>query len=141
MAAHSELFQFPARPDELRLKTTRQSLLGTHVTFQQIIDGIPLDGAEFIVSVANNGRILRVFNNTYPVIRRPESKTALIGSEQALDIAWANLRVHGELLNIAPFSRLVFVPQGTGFRLVHLTQIDVAAPLGSWRPSSASAPV
>ncbi len=133
MASESEAYQLSAQPEDLRLEGIRQSLLGTHVTFQQYLDGTPVEGAQFIVSVGDDGRILRVFNNTYPVTRRPDTLKAAIDGKQALDIAWADLRVHGELLDASPFAELAYVPMGTGFRLVYLTEINVAAPHGSWQ--------
>lgn len=133
VAAERELYKLPADADELRLESVRQSLLGTHVRYQQYLNGIPVEGAEFIVSVAKDGSILKVYNTTYPVIRRPETSKARIGTSQALDIAWTDLRVHGELLDMAPASELVYIPQGMGFRLVYLTQTNVTAPHGCWR--------
>jgi Zn-dependent metalloprotease len=133
VAAEGERYKLPADADELRLEDVRQSLLGTHVRYQQYLNGIPVEGAEFIVSVAKDGSILKVYNTSYPVIRRPETSKAKIGTSQALDIAWADLRVHGDLLDMAPTSKLVYLPQGMGFRLVYLTRTDVAAPFGGWQ--------
>ena len=69
LAAHAGLFQLPADLSNLRLREVRDSLLGRHFYFQQYLNGIPVYQAEIIVSIAWDGRVRQVFNNTYPQSR------------------------------------------------------------------------
>ena len=116
----------------LELVRVQESLLGTHYYFQQLLHGIEVEGAEIIVSIAKkDGRVYQVYNNTYPVERAPQRVAAALDTEAAFDVAWRRLRVSGELL-AQPGARLVYTPEGKGFRLNYLVQLDVAKPLGSW---------
>ena len=132
LAQRGGLFAVPSAPDDLRLEGTRQSLTATHVRFQQYLAGIPVENAEIVVSLHPDLQVWRVFNNLYPVLDEPLERTPAIGAADALDIAWNHLRVHGELLDVAPSAELLWQPQGMGFRLIYRTLIAVEAPFGHW---------
>ncbi|HMB69004.1 MAG TPA: hypothetical protein VKU85_06815, partial [bacterium] len=122
-----------ADPQDLRLARVRESLLGTHYVFQQQIQGIDVHGAEVIVSVAReDGRVYRVFNNSFPVKDAPAlDRAAALDREAALDAAWNRLRVHGEI-TAEPDARLVWAPEGDGFRLTWIVTLEVTEPFGAW---------
>jgi len=117
----------------LELVKTKDSLLGTQFHFAQKLNGIPVLHAEIIVSVSNRtGSVYQVYNNTYPV--QQYSKTAPeipITWEDAYDIAWQSLRVHGELIE-RPTAELVYIPENDEFRLSYLVHLAVEAPFGYW---------
>jgi len=124
----------PEDPSSFELVGSRESLLAHHVTFQQMIDGIPVQGGEIIVSVAKrDGRVLRTFNNRYPVGASaaflPRSG---IDREAAYDAAWQYLRAHGDLRSL-PAAELVYTPEGSDFRLNWLVDLDLDGPDGAWR--------
>lgn len=133
LETYGALYQLPSAPADLRLWRTQESLLGTHFRFQQNLHGIPVENAEIIVSVDHNLGISKVYNNTYPVNETPAMPEVTIGADAALDISWSHLRVHGEILDMAPSAKLVWVPEGRGFRLIQLTQVNVAEPFGRWQ--------
>jgi len=119
---------------DLRLSRVKESLLGTHYTFQQQIGGIDVDKAEFLVSIAkSDGRIYRTHNNLYPVAASAavERAAASLTEDDAYDAAWNRLRVHGELV-APPSARLVWVPEGKSFRLTWITNLELDAPYGGW---------
>jgi subtilisin-like proprotein convertase family protein len=125
-------YGLPADRQDLRLLEARESLLGTHYIYQQELNGIPVEGGQFTVSVAHrDGRVYRVYNNIYPVELRPAAPAA-ISSEQALDIAWQYLRANGDLLAPA-LSKLVYMPVGDTFVLQHIIDLELSAPYGGWR--------
>ena len=49
---------FAADPD-LRLETVRESLTGTHYRYRQYVDGLPVVGAELVLTKDHLGRVLR----------------------------------------------------------------------------------
>lgn len=130
---NSATFALPADISNLRIGAARQSLTATHVRFQQHIDGIPVENAEITVSIGrNDGKILRVLNNTYPVAIPPAAAKNMLTGDQALDSAWKHLKVRGKLKNL-PNTDLVYLPDGISFRLVFKTRINVTSPNGHWR--------
>lgn len=135
LSANCRLFDLPADLASLRLVLVQESLLGLHFRFQQYINDIPVAGAEIIVSVKHDsGKIFRVFNNTYPQNKPVDYPAKSITPDKAQDIAWTHLRVHGELM-CAPRAELVYLPEGSGFRLVYRTLTGVEAPFGYWEHS------
>lgn len=132
LAANAAAFGLPADLSNLKLARTKESLLGRHYYYQQYIGEVPVDKAKICVSVGlKSGHPYKVYNNTYPVESAPPPGKARISSEEALDIAWADLRVHGKLFT-EPRARLVYVPKGRGFQLVYKTDTDVEKPFGYW---------
>ena len=120
-------------PADLQLMEVKESLLGSHYAYQQLIDGIPVEGGQIIVSVSHkDDRVYRVYNNIYPVLNRMAAPAGVIGTESAFDAAWQALRGHGDLMGPAQ-SRLVFVPTGDTFVLNYIVDLDVTAPYGCWR--------
>ncbi|MBI4842785.1 MAG: hypothetical protein HY809_00455, partial [Nitrospirae bacterium] len=119
-------FGLPRGLSNLKLAKVRESLLGRHYHFQQYINGIPVESAEIIVSAGNDGNILRVFNNTYPVKTNPLELKKKIIKEDALNKAWRDLKVHGKLLSM-PESEAFYLPEASGVRLIYRTRISVTA--------------
>ena len=127
-----EQYGLPADPADLELVRTRESLLGYHYIYQQKIDGIPVDRAEFIVSVSKkDNRVYRVFNNIYPFKTAPARRMAALDLDAAYDIAWNHLRAQSDLGG-PPKSRLVYTPEGEGFRLNYVIDLVLSAPDGAW---------
>lgn len=126
--------EFGVSPEasDLVFVAVRESLLGSHYRYRQRLNGVPVEGADLMVSVSRAGnRVYQAYNNTYPVAAKPEMPQALVGAEGALDAAWRHLRVHGRLLG-PQRSELVYVPVRSGFRLVYKTLVAVEAPFGYW---------
>ncbi len=127
-------YALPSDLGNLMPSGERESLLARHVTFQQMLNGLPVEGAEFIVSVSKrDGHVMRIFNNTYPV---GENATFLprggMDAETAYDIAWGYLGAYGDLRSL-PAAKLVYTPEGESFRLNWLVDLDLDGPDGAWR--------
>ncbi len=127
-------FQLPADLGNLELVDVRESLLGKHVRFQQLLNGLPVRGGEVIVSVAKDGgRVLRAYNNTYPVgADAAFLPTGGLDRDAAYDAAWEHVRAHGELRGL-PSAELVYTPEGASFRLNWLVNLDLSGPDGAWQ--------
>ena len=133
MEARSYLL--PHDLNNLTLVKTAESLLGLHFHYEQNIGGIKVKRAEIIVSISKQtGEVYMVYNNTYPEMTKKsalDQKPGLL-TEDAYDIAWQNLKVHGELLQ-KPMVELKWIPSETGeFTLVYETVLGVEAPFGYW---------
>jgi hypothetical protein len=125
-------FKLPADPGNLELVSTRESLLGTHYRYRQLLNGLPVEGADLVVSIRRDtGQVYQAYNNTWPVAAPPALPKALIGDNWALDAAWNHLRVHGKLLT-GLRSQLVYLPEKGGFRLIYKTLVATEAPFGYW---------
>ena len=99
MTTHAEDFGLDADLSNLVLEKVSHSLLGSHYHFRQIFNGITVEKAEIIVSIAyEKGRIYKVYNNTFPVLERTLVPAIILDQDDALDMAWLDLRVHGELI-------------------------------------------
>ncbi len=129
----SAAFGIAPDAESLRLSRVRESLLGTHYVFQQTIGGIDVDGAEIIVSVAKrDGRVYRAFNNYFPAKGAGVlPRAAALDADAAYDAAWRRLRGHGDVL-APPAARLVWTPEGAGFRLNWIVDLELSAPHGGW---------
>lgn len=133
LRANRDLYRLPAQDSDLVLSSTQESLTAYHLRFQQVLDGIPVENAEIVVSVSlADGSITKVSNNIWPVAAGDMRAVPRIGGEEALDIAWKDLRVHGPLKRWIPTATLVWEPSDEGFHLIWKTFIPVEAPRGEW---------
>ncbi|MDA1044864.1 MAG: M36 family metallopeptidase, partial [Verrucomicrobia bacterium] len=132
LSAEHALFGLPADLFNLELTGARESLLATHYRFAQFIHNIPVENAEIIVSVSKqDGKILRVFNNTYP-INQPIPLPGLTKSaDDAIGAAWRHLRVHARLI-MEPSVQRVYRPEGKGFVLSDIVSLYTEGPFGHW---------
>lgn len=131
LSSHAATYKLDV--DQLVLVRTQASLIAMHYHYQQMLNGYPVQGAEIVVSIAHNtGEIYRVYNNTFPVAQQPLMPAALVDVDDAYDVAWNDLGVHGELL-AQPGAAMVYVPEGKNFHLAWQVDLHVAAPAGEWR--------
>ena len=89
LADNAALFQLSGDLAELGEQATVESPLGSHVTFTQRLDGIPVFGAEVKVHFSRDGRIVAVSNTSVPHVQldtRPR-----ISAGQSLGIALAEV--------------------------------------------------
>ncbi len=129
---NAAMYGLVANADELKLLEAKQSLLGTHLRFQQQIDGVDVLDGQIVVSIAkHDGRIYRVSNNIYPAKPELQRNTATLDQESAFDIAWNHLRAHGDLTHL-PSAKLVWLPEGADFRLAWMVKLDLTGPYGGW---------
>ena len=132
LQAQSALFGIPADLSNLELVDARQSLIGTHTRYRQMLNGLPVEGAEIIVSQRrSDGSVYQAYNNTYPATAAVPLAKNRLSPDAALQAAWNHLRVHGTLTAL-PKADLIYMPEKTGFRLVYKTLLCVTAPFGFW---------
>jgi hypothetical protein len=135
---HGARFGLSASLDNLVLTRTQESLLGTHYTYQQMLRGLPVDRAEIIVSIARNGDLLKIFNETKPISAEVDANAvnqlyvqSKITADQALDKAWGNMKVQHALVEV-PSSELVWVATKDGVQLAQKVNIAAQMPTGGF---------
>jgi len=132
LQTHAHRFKLPSDLSNLDVVSMRESLAGIHTRYQQFLNGIPVDGAEVVVSQRKkDGSVYQVYNNTYPVDGPVPASKGIINKNAALQAAWNHLQVHGNLKAL-PKAELLYVPHKKGFRLVYKILIAVDAPQGYW---------
>jgi hypothetical protein len=135
---HGARFALPAALDNLVLTRTQESLTGKHYHYQQMLRGLPVDRAEIIVSIARNGDLLKIFNETKPISETIDANAvnklyvqAQITKDHALNSAWNNMKVQHPLV-AAPNSELVWIATKDGVQLAHKVNIAAQMPTGGF---------
>lgn len=129
---NKEKYALETNIDDLRLSKVKSSLTAEHYYFQQFISGVEVDKGEIIVSVSKQNKVIRVFNNTFPVAeRQSKAQAASIGEKVATETAWNYLQVSGKL-HAPPPNRLVYMNVGVNFTLAYKVNMSTSAPQGDW---------
>ncbi|WNG54704.1 hypothetical protein F0U59_07875 [Archangium gephyra] len=135
---NAERFGLPASLENLVLVQVKESLLGKHYHYQQMLLELPVDGAEIVVSLGKDGQLLQIYNTSRHVSEDMEEEAvnqlhlkAQLSSESALDRAWANMRVQNPLVDL-PKSEQVWVPVKGGFQLSYKVSISAQMPTGGF---------
>jgi hypothetical protein len=81
LAENSELFRLSPVLSELALSSSFESPMGSHVTFRQLHQGIPVAGAEVKVHFNRAGEIVAVNNTSVPGISLTELRPSLRGRD------------------------------------------------------------
>jgi zinc metalloprotease ZmpB len=124
--------------NNLTLTHVKESLLGKHYHYQQMLYGLPVEHAEVVVSIGHNGKLLKIFNEHKPISASVNTDAvnqlhvkARMNEEAALDKAWANMKVQHALV-ANPESKLVWVSDKDGVRLAYKVAIAAQMPTGGF---------
>ncbi|SMF13101.1 proprotein convertase P-domain-containing protein [Pseudobacteriovorax antillogorgiicola] len=122
----------PKDLSNLRLTKVKQSLTGFHFHFQQMQDEIPVAKGGITVSInKQKDRVTQIYNNTFPTKIAKARLRSIISDEQAYDIAWQALKVHGQLIELPRIETIFVWNQNQLERQIKVT-LTVTAPYGSW---------
>lgn len=119
----------------LKLRKVQSSLLAKHYYFSQQWDLTPVEGGGIVVSQPyEKSQKIRLFDHR--VSGTPEEKTAFLFSseidrDEAYDIAWNFLKVHGHLTG-TPSIVKIFFNQNKLLRKVYRVILPVSKPAGQW---------
>ncbi len=120
----------------LKLAKTRKSLLGTHYHFQQYLGKVPVDKAEVIVTIGNDGyTVTQVYSNAYATTAQDEMRAKIasapkLNADKAIDTAWNILQLRDKLTS-KPTSQLVYFVDAKGkFHLSHRVHIAAEGETG-----------
>lgn len=115
----------------LRLLTTRHSLAGSHLVYQQTLAGRPVYGAYLSVHLDAQGQIQVLHNRTWPGLRL-DAAAAPISAVQAVQQARAAIQFGAPRAN-NPAPVMVVLPlDGAQGRLAWQVMISAAQPAGDW---------
>jgi Zn-dependent metalloprotease len=133
------------RPDlsELRLDEARTSLLGTHVAFQQLHDGLPVTGGWIRVDVNPAGEVFNVLNDLIPTKAlasasvaqkaRQKKSPGKYTAKEAFDIAKKSLgRKFGPTLEVVTKENVAFPVKGVPHAAIKLV-VRSEKPRGEWK--------
>ena len=123
-----ESFNLNVDANSFRLKDKKESLLGTHYTFQQMIGDKEVDGAEIVVSVDTQGDVTKIFDSSNKDSSMKMSMLPFFTQEKAIELAWNKLNVNGEFID-APIVKLSV---SSDMRLVYKVTMGVTSPFGYW---------
>jgi hypothetical protein len=112
-----------------QLKEVKQSLLGSHSYYQQVINGHEVDGSQVVISTNQNGDVFKVFNSTLGQNSKLLSAAIpLVTEATALELAWNKLEVKGELVD-RPSVKLVYSQE---MSLVYKIVLSTSSPFGHY---------
>ncbi|MCE3263005.1 MAG: hypothetical protein K0R43_2084 [Pseudoduganella sp.] len=138
LKANAARFGLPAKLDNLVLVAVKESLTGKHYHYQQMLRGLPVDRAEIVVSIGNNGELQKIFNESRHISAKMEADAvnqlynkAQISEEQALDKGWKNMKVQHNLVSV-PSTSLVWMPTKDGVQLARKVNIEAEMPTGGF---------
>jgi hypothetical protein len=131
-------FGLPADLNNLVQTKVQESLTATHYHYQQMLRGLPVEGAEIIVSISKNGQLQKIFNETRHISDSVDANAVnqlynkpLLSADQALDKGWNNMRVQHALVR-APKTELVWVATKDGVQLARKVEIQAQMPTGGF---------
>ena len=110
-----------------RLKDSKQSLLGQHQYYQQMLNGHEVEGAEVVISSNQKGEVMKVYNTSVMTNSNFVSPLVpLVSEAMALETAWSHLAVKGRLMD-RPVTKLVYT---TEMKLVYKIVLSTSSPFG-----------
>ena len=138
LRANAARFGLPSKLDNLVLTAVKESLTGKHYHYQQMLRGIPVDRAEIIVSISNQGELQKVFNETRHISAKMDADAvnqmynkSQISEDDALDKGWKNMKVQHNLTSV-PSTALVWIPTKDGVQLARKVNIEAEMPTGGF---------
>jgi hypothetical protein len=131
-------FGLPASLNNLELVKVQESLTGKHYTYQQMLRGLPVEGAQIIVSIGKNSQLQKIFNETRHLSDKVDADAVnqlfnkpQLSEEQAIDRGWNNMKVQHALV-AAPRTSLVWTLTKDGVQLARKVEIQAEMPTGGF---------
>jgi len=91
---NSKLFKLSDPDDELTVATHKESVIGTHVVFDQVYRGVKVDGGQVGLHYNRDGELV-VVNNSYQPDVVVDSVIPRLSSQQAINQLAATLKLNG----------------------------------------------
>ena len=119
--------------DQFRLQNVKESLTATHYHYQQYEQGLPVDKGNIAISVSKqDGSLIKSHAHIVNTqVFRKTTNTFEKSRNEALNIAWTNIRVSGKLQG-EPSIEQVWLPTKNGLVAAYRVTLSVSEPLGDW---------
>jgi zinc metalloprotease ZmpB len=129
---HGSLLRVQSTPSELRTEEIQTVPGGTHVRFQQMVQGLPVFRAGVVVSLNNQNQVGMVINNFRPDIMPPALVPNFDGG-RALQLARGALGGTGRTVGKPPQAELLVYRDSTGVsHLAYRVTMVTEEPAGDW---------
>ncbi len=113
--------------ESFKLVDTKESLLGSHRYYQQIVNGLEVEDAQIVVSVNENNEVIKVFHSAVNgSMKAVTASIPFLSETQAFETAWKHLAVTGKLSD-TPVAKLVY---SKNFNLVYRIVLSTTSPAG-----------
>lgn len=140
---HAKELAIDIAPEQLKLQSQKQSLLGQHLLFKPVVKDLLVTNRELVISVDQQGEVHKVFDNLRGLnssTLKSANKAVLtavpkISRTSAERIAWLHLASTGKMLR-EPKTKMVFYATNDDtpkLKLSYEIEIGVSEPLGFWR--------
>jgi len=129
LKSHHRLFSLKTDLSNVRLSRSSKSSGAHHVSFQQLCDGIPVEGGKIKVHLLKDGRVQVVKSRIFPDLH-PDTRP-LISEEEAIDISRRHLDVTGALRGPILAEKVVLPEPYPGI-LAWKVCIPAWQPCGDW---------
>lgn len=123
----SDELQLGLVSSNFELVEVKQSLLGSHYYYAQVVNGHNVDGAEVVVSVNHKGEVLKVYNNAKSLVQKfLDAAIPFLSQEMVLELAWQHLKVNGVLMDTSS----VKLTYSNGMKLIYKINLSTSSPFG-----------
>jgi subtilisin-like proprotein convertase family protein len=129
----TNMARFGTTYDSVRMIEKKESLLGYHLTFEQLFRGVPIESSHIIVSILKaSGMIYQVYNTLQTSHQFEEKSPVKIGASKAKEIAWHYLGSQGSLVS-QPEVKLMYKADAKGLTPLFHVIFSVTEPAGDWK--------
>ncbi len=116
--------------DDLSLFSEKASPSGTHVRYQQQVNGVPVYRGDLVIKVSNGGQISSVMNNLRPDVQIDTQPA--FDAKRAIELGAAAIAPTGKAIGTYRADLEVFDLEG-GARLGYRVSIPNEDPMGDWQ--------
>jgi Zn-dependent metalloprotease len=116
---------------DFRLEHISKSLAGTHIYYQEVLEGIPVYDSKIVISINHNDEVTFITRNYFNHVELRERQVQ-IQPGQAIERAREYLNVRGDLRGNQKAEQTVFYSKTKGAVLTYRVEIPSTSPFGDW---------
>lgn len=140
--SNKQLFPFEASKHLTLIKTQKDKLGMTHYVFNQSINGVPIDGARFIVHTDKNGKITAINGDVHANLPKNFKSSNKVTKTKAIQTAWKHIgeqpkkeqrkalafKGAKKVSDTVQKSKLVILKDGKSFKLAYRVALQFIDP-------------
>jgi Zn-dependent metalloprotease len=126
-------------PSQMRFDKVKESMLGSHVLYQQYHEDKPISGAWLRIDVNKEGKVYNIQNSTVPSeflskAKKTEGKKKLLSEEEAKKIAITSTGSASDSSNEVLDIEQVYTPYSNNIpTLAWKVTVKTSKPIGEWK--------